>query len=560
MNDMRLVPVVGDRMRTERRFVGARWLVAAAVAIAALSRRIRRHGAAPIERMGRLLFEHSPESVSVADAAKRIVAINPAYARVTGYTQTEVLGKALGFDATAEQDESLFRGMRAELTRVGRWTAEIWQRRRNGEAYAEHLDALTKLPNRTLLLERLSREMVRSRQSNRSIAVLSVDIDSFKRVNDSVGPTIGDRLLSEASIRIATAVSENATVARLGSDKFAVMIPEATSAEASRVALAILEAFHAPFVPDGPELVVTVSIGVAMYPEDGNDELRLLQRADSAMAQAKVSGGNAVAFFETEMNARAERRHAVETDLRRALKSDQLVVHYQPVVDRRTNAVVSAEALLRWQHPDRGLVPPCEFIPIAEESGLIVEIGRWVIDAVQRQLDTWRNGPLGALRVAVNLSARELRKADDLDALSRAIGRTAQSLSIEITESALLSDTERLLVFLSRLRDMGARLSLDDFGTGYSSLAYLRRFRFDVLKIDRSFVAELETSDADFALVSSITSLGHILGLDVIAEGVETDRQLARIADAGCDLVQGYHFAPPMPADAFAAYVVSRSS
>ena len=255
-----------------------------------------------------------------------------------------------------------------------------------------------------------------------------------------------------------------------------------------------------------------------------------------------------------------ERRHAIETDLRKALKSEQLVMHYQPVIERPTGRVVGAEALLRWQHPDWGLVSPGEFIPVAEESGLIVDIGRAVIDAVQQQIAEWRGGPLADLRIAVNLSARELRKAEHLDALSRAIARTPRSLCIEITESVLLSDTERLLGFLSRLREMGVRVALDDFGTGYSSLSYLRRFRFDVLKIDRSFVKELGTSDADMALVTSITSLGRILGLDVVAEGVETETQLARVAEAGCDLVQGYYFAKPMPADAFADYVVSRAT
>jgi diguanylate cyclase (GGDEF)-like protein len=419
---------------------------------------------------------------------------------------------------------------------------------------------LTKLPDRTLLLEQLTRVTAHLRQSGRSLALLSLDIDGFKRINDSIGPTLGDHLLAEASARIVTNVKASDTVGRLGSDKFAVMIPDiGDAADADRAARSILDAFQRPFLLDGREVVVSASIGVALFPQHGGDALALLQRADAAMAQAKATCGNAIAFFETEMNALAERRHATEIALRRALKCDQLVLHYQPVIDCATQRVVAAEALLRWHHPDRGLVTPADFIPVAEESGLIVDIGRWSIECVQEQQKRWRGTPLEALRVAVNVSARELRKPKDLDVLLRLIARAPSQLAIEITESALLSDAERLLSFLSALRELGVRVALDDFGTGYSSFAYLRRFRFDTLKIDRSFVEDLETSDADRALVTSITSLGRTLGLEVIAEGVETSSQLAWLERAGCTLVQGHYFAKAMTADDFRHFVAIRS-
>jgi diguanylate cyclase (GGDEF)-like protein/PAS domain S-box-containing protein len=546
------------------------------------------------ERLGRLLFDVSPEAVSIADQDERIVAVNHAFCRVTGYEASEVVGRALNFNGSGEQDERFFDAVREEVTDAGAWTGEIWQRRKTGEAYAEkvtrvriddadgecagyltvsmdlsankdaerlinwqaHHDALTKLPNRTLLLERLTRTLVHRRSRDERGALLSIDIDRFKMVNDSIGPTLGDRLLIEAAMRIAMAAREGDTVARLGSDEFAVMLPDLTDySAAERMARSIQTSLAQPFRMNEHEIVASASIGIALYPEDGTDPGSVVQRSNAAMARAKELGGNAIVFYEPDMNARAERRLLLETELRRALRERHLEMHYQPIVDLRSLRVVGAEALMRWRHPERGMIAPAEFIPIAEDTGLIVDMGRWLVEEVATQIGRWDDAKLRDLRASINVSARQLQHDDDMRALIELVrAGPADRMAVEITESVLMGHDRSVLASLKELRTLGVRIALDDFGTGFSSLSYLRQFRFDVLKIDRSFIRDIERSDTDLGLVASIVSMGRILGVEVVAEGVETEAQLECLRRVGCDLIQGYLYSKPLPADEFAAF------
>jgi len=549
------------------------------------------------ERLGKMLFAISPEAVSIADANEKIVAVNPAYCRATGYDAREVVGRSIHFNCSGEQDERFFASMRREIAIAGRWTGEIWQRRKTGEAYAEKVtriaiadeqkrpagflsvsmditankdaerlinwqaqhDGLTKLPNRTLLTERLSRMLVHRRVADVRGALLTLDIDRFKRVNETAGPTAGDRLLIEAAMRVAMAVAESDTVARLGSDEFAVLVPEVEDeAEVERLGRRLLERLREPFNIEGHELFVTASVGAALFPQDGSDPAGLIQTSNVAMARAKESGGNAVVFYQREMNARAGRHLEIESELRRALKEDQLLLLFQPIVEPGAGRVASVEALMRWQHPQWGMVSPAEFIPVAEESGLVVEMGLWLVAEAGRALDRIARAGLTDLRVSLNTSPRQLEREEDLDDLLAAVRRgPAERMTLEITESFLMNDAARVNRFMETLHEAGALVALDDFGTGYSSLSYLRQFRFDVLKVDRSFIREIERSNTDLSLVAAIVSMGRILGADVVVEGVENTTQLAALRSVGCELIQGYHFARPMGIDDLIAFVAA---
>ncbi len=547
------------------------------------------------EQLGQLLFSVSPEPVCIADADERIVAVNPAFCRATGYEESEVIGEALHFNRSGEQDQAFFDSVDADLKRRGRWTGEIWQRRKTGEAYVEKVtrvrvtddsgksagfltvsmdltankdaerlitwqaqhDALTKLPNRTLLSERIARTLVRNRRHGALGALLTVDLDRFKLVNESVGPVQGDRLLIEAAMRIAMVANESDTVARLGADEFAVLVPELEAyGNAERLARTLLERLREPFSLSGREVFVTASVGVALLPQDAGESAALIQMSSSAVARAKDLGGNSVVFYQAEMNAKAERLVEVEAALRRAMSSDQLLLYYQPIIDVRRQRVVGAEALMRWQHPQWGMVSPGEFIPIAEQSGLIIDMGRWLIGEVAAQLDVLDRADYGDLRLSLNLSGRQLKREQDMaDVLNLVAQARTDSLTIELTESVLMEDAQRTQEFMSAIRGLGARIALDDFGTGYSSLGYLRQFRFDVLKVDRSFIREVERDNTDLSLVAAIVSMARILGADVVIEGVETDGQLRCLEGVGCDLVQGFLYSKPLPAAEFLDFV-----
>ena len=429
--------------------------------------------------------------------------------------------------------------------------------------YLAQFDAVTGLPNRDLLREKLGHAIVQSRRRGRGAGVLFVDLDRFKLVNDTLGHRVGDALLSQVGRSLRDCVRQDDTVGRLGSDEFAVVIADlARPDDAAIVAQKILDSFAAPFDLDGQEIYLTASIGLAAYPDDGEDADTLLKCADAAMYRAKESSRNAFCFYTAEMNTRTTAKLQLNTDLRRAVERREFRLHYQPKVNLVTGAMIGMEALLRWQHPERGMVAPMEFIPALEDTGLIVAVGDWVIEEACRQLRDWTREGLEPVPIAVNLSVRQFRRRD-LDAVIRGIvaghGLQAGLLELEITESSLMEDPRDAIRQLHALREAGLRISVDDFGTGYSSLLYLTRLPLSTLKIDRAFVNAAISDPNSAAIVRMVIDMAQNLGFNVVAEGIETDQHVAFLRQHGCEQGQGYHFGKPVPAEEIAARLPRRA-
>jgi diguanylate cyclase (GGDEF)-like protein len=453
------------------------------------------------------------------------------------------------------ENERLVREQMAQLEEV------ITQRTRGLEAANRQLrhlathDALTGLPNRVLLDDRLAQAVAHSERDARPFALLVCDLDRFKLVNDSLGHRAGDELLQEVARRLSGVMRAGDTVARIGGDEFVLVSTSiADAAEATSLALRAIEAFNSPVRIAGIDVHTTPSVGIAIYPADGSSVGQLLEHADAAMYVAKMRGRGNVECYVHGMQAGAENKVQLESDLHSAVALKQFELYYQPKVNTRSGAVRSAEALIRWSHPTRGVVLPSEFIPLAEDCGLIGAIGEWVIREACRQARAWQIQGLPSLRVSVNLSASQFRDGDLVDSIRRALHDAeleAKYLEVEITESAVMSDPEQSTMVLERLSAMGVLVSVDDFGTGYSSMSYLRRFPIDKLKIDRVFISEIATRPEDASIVRAIVSLAHSLNLKVVAEGVETSAQLEFLNAAGCDEYQGYHFSRPLPVAAF---------
>ncbi len=414
-------------------------------------------------------------------------------------------------------------------------------------------DTLTGLPNRTLLEEQLDHAITLAARKHWRVALLFIDLDRFKNVNDSLGHAAGDQLLKQVAARLLGCIRETDIVSRQGGDEFVIMLPDATSDEtivhfADRTIAAMVE----PFLIDGYELSVTPSIGIAVYPRDGEDIDTLVRSADAAMYAAKDAGRNNYRFFSREMQQRAMARLSLEASLRQALAREEFVLHYQPQVEIETRAIVGVEALVRWRRPDGTLIPPAQFIPVAEESGLILALGEWVLRAATREARAWLDLGHGPLSIAVNLSAAQFRQSRLLGEIRRALddsGLPPEALELELTESLVMADVEDTIRRLRSIKEMGIRLALDDFGTGYSSLGYLRRFPLDALKIDRTFVADVHSDPGAAAIALTIINLGRSLDLDVVAEGVELEQQLDFLRRHGCAQMQGYLFSPPVPAE-----------
>jgi diguanylate cyclase (GGDEF)-like protein len=419
-------------------------------------------------------------------------------------------------------------------------------------------DLLTGLPNRTLFFDLLAQGIAQAAAQETRLAVLFMDLDRFKYVNDNLGHDVGDRLLVAVAQRVRQAVRNADTVARLGGDEFTVLLGELDGpAAAAGVAHNICRALEAPFQIDGHDIFVTSSVGIAMYPHDGLDVATLVKHADSAMYQAKRTNAG-FKFYEASMELSISQHVRLESDLRRALELEQLEVYYQPQMTVDGERIVAMEALLRWHHPTRGLVPPSEFIPLAEETGLINPLGDWVLRTACARLRRWQGAGLPTLRVAVNVSVRQLLQADFAATVQGVLAETGlppHLLELEITESTLMEHAQDTLAALHALRELGVRLSIDDFGTGYSSLSYLKRFPVDIIKIDRSFVRDVPQDADDVAIVTAIIALAHSLRLEVVAEGVETEAQLGFLQALGCDLLQGYLLSAPVPAAQFEALV-----
>jgi len=418
-----------------------------------------------------------------------------------------------------------------------------------------HHDALTQLPNRTLLQDRVGQAIAKAKRNGEVLALLFIDLDRFKTINDSLGHAIGDRLLQAVARRLLACTRAADTVARIGGDEFVILLGDLDRPETARhVAQKVLEALAEPLTLENHNLQVTPSIGIAAYPADGEEVETLMRNADTAMYHAKDAGRNNFQFFTQAMNDAAQQRLQLENDLRQAIERGELMLHYQPQLDLRTGGIVGFEALVRWRHPQRGMVAPSEFIPVAEETGLIGPLGAWVLRAACTQATAWHRAGHSWLQVAVNCSAQQFQEEGfvaAVDDILRASGMPAQRLELEITESVIIHHTEEVNARFQALEDMGVRISIDDFGTGYSSLSYLKRLSIHQLKIDQSFVRDIGSDPNDAAIVSAIVTIAHALGLEVVAEGVETAEQLAFLRAVGCDAAQGYLFSRPLPAADF---------
>ncbi len=437
------------------------------------------------------------------------------------------------------------------------------ERRRAEErlAYLAHHDALTGLPNRVLFIDRLEQALRDARRRGRIVGVAFVDLDRFKIINDSLGHAAGDDLLKQVGTRLGTLVRAGDTVARLSGDEFTLVLADMGSiGDAARLGQKILDGFGVPFPIDGREFYLSASVGIALYPADGEDAEALLRHADMAMYRAKEAGRNGYQFYAAEMTTSAANNLALQNALRSALLLEELLLHYQPVIELAGGGIEAAEALLRWQHPEQGLIPPDRFVPLAEETGQIVPIGMWVLQRACAQCRAWEQGGMPLIRIAVNLSARQFAEknlaADILRVLAQS-GLPAERLELEITESVLMHDPDIAQAALGKLRDAGICLTLDDFGTGYSSLSYLKRFPVSHLKIDRSFVRDLPGDDDAAAIATAIIAMAHRLHIRTIAEGVETREQLQFLRDEGCDFVQGYYYSRPQPDELFARYLAA---
>jgi diguanylate cyclase (GGDEF)-like protein len=416
--------------------------------------------------------------------------------------------------------------------------------------FLAHHDGLTNLPNRRLLLDRLEQALARTRRNRQMLALLFLDLDHFKSVNDTLGHAVGDLLLQNVARRLKACTRESDTIARLGGDEFTLILPEVSRLEdVSRFAAKIFDALNLPYMIEGQELFVSASMGISIYPTDGEEAETLLRNADAAMYRAKQQGGNMHQFYLPALYARASRRLAMASGLRHALEREELVLHYQPQIDLRTGRIAGMEALVRWQHPELGLVPPGQFIPFAEETGLIAPMDDWILLRACEQARAWHDAGFPHIRLAVNLSARNLHQTVLAEKVGRALrqsGLDPSDLELELTESGIMHGQEATLLTMQKLSALGVRLAIDDFGTGYSSLSRLREFPIRALKIDQTFVRDISADGEDAAIVDAIITMGHGLRLEVTAEGVETPQQLDFLRRHACDRIQGFYMSHPV--------------
>ncbi|WP_188746007.1 EAL domain-containing protein [Marinobacterium zhoushanense] len=541
------------------------------------------------------VFRSTREGVVITDGQQRILEVNPAFTALLGYDPVEVVGKTPQLFSSGRHDPEFYKAMWQALDQQGYWQGEIWNRRRDGQLipellsitrvddpdggerryvgvfadiselkrsseridYLAHTDAVTELPNRTELLTMLDQALKISRRHSSAVALLILDLDHFKDINDSYGHGIGDELLKQVATRLRAHLRASDSLARLGGDEFAVLLTElARPLDAADIARELIALISEPFrLSNGMEIQSGVSIGISVT-ADGDivDTLEMLKQADAALYRAKSLGRGSFSFYVKELSDRATHRVEMEMRLRRAIEMGQLEVFYQPQVEIASGRIIGAEALLRWRDDERGYIPPDQFIPLAEQSELIVKLSNWVLEQVSRQGRLWLDQGYAPLRLAVNLSPNQLRNAEliqHIDTTLQATGFPAEQLELELTEGTLMHDPEQAAERLNQLRKLGISISLDDFGTGYSSLAYLKRFPLSVLKIDKSFTRGLPQDLEDCAISRTVVAMGHALGMTVLAEGVETQEQLEYLRDLGCDVYQGYLCSPAVPAKQF---------
>jgi diguanylate cyclase (GGDEF)-like protein/PAS domain S-box-containing protein len=554
-------------------------------------------------RIAEEVIRSMAEAVTVTDLEFRFASINPAFTRMTGYTQAEVVGRDSATLNCDQHSEDFHHALRRTVNQSGHWSGELWQRRKDGEEflcwlelsevlddagerthwvgvltditdrkraeqelrYLANYDTLTGLPNRTLLGERLAHAMIRARRHGSKVAVLFLDLDRFKHVNDSMGHAAGDRLLKAAAARIQSTVRDSDTVARLGGDEFTVVIEDlADTEQAERVAQKLLDGFVIPLDIDGRnEIVISPSIGISIYPDHGQVPTDLLKYADTAMYQAKDKGRNTYQTYTEAMDAHARMRATMVSHLHKAIERGELSLVYQPKMSLVDDRITGVEALLRWRNPELGQVSPVTFIPLAEETGLIVPIGEWVIREACVQVQRWMKAGLNATTMAVNVSMLQLLRGELCTTLRHMLEDfrvPAHRIELELTESMVMANAEQSISTLTQIKSLGVNLAIDDFGTGYSSLAYLKRLPIDTLKIDKEFVGDITTDPDDEAITATIITMAHSLGLDVIAEGVETQEQLDYLREQRCDEVQGNFVSLPIDGERLFKFLLDRKA
>jgi diguanylate cyclase (GGDEF)-like protein/PAS domain S-box-containing protein len=537
------------------------------------------------------------DAIMVADPNNRIISINPAFTRQTGYTEQEAIGQYTNLLKSGRQAPEFYRSMWASLQRAGHWEGELWNKRKNGEYYLEWLridtiyddkgnvqqrlatfsditqakqadeliwkqanfDSLTGLPNRNMFHDRLQLAIKQVNRDGLPMALLFLDLDQFKNVNDTLGHNIGDVLLKQTAQRLSTCVREIDTVARMGGDEFTIILGELEDLRSiDRVAWSILQSLSEPFLIDTETVYVSVSVGISVYPDDTTKIDELLKNADQAMYAAKEAGRNSFRYFTRTMQDTANNRMHIASDLRCALTDRQFLLNYQPIVELASGDIHKAEALIRWHHPQRGLIPPVDFISIAEETGLIFDIGDWVFKETAHQVKHWRTLFDPQFQVSVNKSPLQFHNRKCILVWPEhllEIGLPGEGIVVEITEGLLMDVSGEVPSKLLGYRDAGIEISLDDFGTGYSSLSYLNKYHIDYLKIDQSFVRNLASDSSDLALCEAIIAMAHKLGIKVIGEGIETAEQRDLLLDAGCDFGQGYLFSKPVTAKEFEKFL-----
>ncbi|MGQ7816349.1 phosphodiesterase DibA [Metapseudomonas furukawaii] len=542
-------------------------------------------------RQAAAVFDATQEGVLVTDATRSIVHVNRAFARITGYEEAEVLGHDPRLFSSGRHSRDFYKAMWHALENRREWSGEVWNRRKDGEIYPlwqniraihdedgvlthyvavfsdisaikrsqneldflAHHDPLTNLPNRLLFTERVEQVLERCRREHRNGAILLMDLDHFKHINESLGPSQGDLLLKMVGTRLQTLLEGGMTLARLGGDEFGLLWDNCPLADqAAALAERIRSELATPFRIGDHDLFISTSLGISLLPEEDDNVERVMRNADSALFKAKSAGRDSYAFYSQELTAQAQQRVEMVSALRVALERDQLRVHYQPIRRLADGRLIGFEALVRWEHPERGLVSPGEFLPVAEDSGLIGGIDVWVLERACRQMQQWLEQGHELDFVAVNLSCRLFRRTELEGQVARVLAATGLPpgyLELEITESAVMEDPDTAEALLSRLRQLGVRLAIDDFGTGYSSLQRLKRLPVHKLKIDQSFVRGLPADQNDIAIARAVTALGHSLGLAVLAEGIETADQATFLRDLGCEYGQGYLFSRPVPAE-----------
>jgi diguanylate cyclase (GGDEF)-like protein/PAS domain S-box-containing protein len=534
------------------------------------------------------------EAIMVADGNNQIISVNEAFTQLTGYTNTEAIGQPTSLLKSGRQNTAFYQGMWTLLNTTGHWQGEIWNRRKNGEEFIEWLsistiytdtgevarrvamfsditdkklaqdiirkhanyDPLTGLPNRRLFYDRLQQAIKKAKREDQKLAILFLDLDQFKDINDTLGHEVGDRLLTEVSQRLKACIRESDTLARPGGDEFIIILDELDELNSiERVANSILSSLALPFQLKNEICYVSLSIGITLFPDDAIVVDELVKKADQAMYAAKRQGGKRFCFFAPTMQAAADSRLRITNDLRKALANQQFWVAYQPIVDLATGDIHKAEALIRWQHPTQGLISPAEFIPIAEDTGMIVEIGEWVFHQAAKQVVKWRNKHHPLFQISVNKSPAQFESQHDningwFEHLQH-LELPGASITVEITEGLLMDASSIVSEKLLTYRDTGMQVSLDDFGTGYSSMSYLKKFDIDYLKIDQSFVRNVTTDSTDRTLCETMIMMAHKLGMKVIAEGIETAEQRDFLMQAGCDYGQGYLFSRPVRVEEF---------